>query len=196
MGDHWVMIKSIHIICVMIFCLPLEVMAQSPMPPAKNQNAKGVLHSIRLGVLAHDVDNLWSGRRKEGGVDSNAEVVFNMPLLEVFSGIVRPNLGASINNQGDTSKVYGGILWEVTGKTFFFGLGLGAAWHDGELETRNPAKKSLGSRILFRIPLEFGLTVYGPHRMSIMFDHVSNGYLASPNEGLDTLGLRYSYLFK
>jgi lipid A 3-O-deacylase len=190
------MIKSIHIISAIIFCLPLEAMAQSPMPPAKNRNAKGVLHYVRVGVLAHDVDNLWSGHRREEGVDFNAEVVFNMPLLEVLSGIVRPNLGVSINDQGNTSKVYGGMLWEVTGKTFFFGLGLGAAWHDGELETSNPSKKSLGSRILFRIPLEVGLTVYGPHRISIMFDHMSNGYLASPNEGLNTLGLRYSYLFK
>jgi hypothetical protein len=190
------MIKSIHIICVMIFCLPLEAMAQSSMPSAKDENAKGVLHDIALGMLAHDVDKLWSGHRKEEGVDFNGEVVFNMPLVEVLSGVVRPNLGVSINDRGDTSKVYGGILWEVTGKTFFFGLGLGAAWHDGELDTTNPDKKSLGSRILFRIPVEFGVTVYGPHRISIMFDHVSNGCLASPNEGLDTLGMRYSYLFK
>ena len=189
------MIKGIHIICAIIFCLPLEATAQSSMRSAKDQNAKGVLHDIRLGVLAHDVDNLWSGHRREEGVDFNVEVVFNRPLLEVLSGIVRPNLGISINDQGDTSKVYGGIYWEVTGRSLFFGLGLGAAWHNGELETRDPAKKSLGSRILFRIPLEFGLTLYGPHRISIMFDHVSNGYLASPNEGLDTLGLRYSYLF-
>jgi len=28
-----------------------------------------------------------------------------------------------------------------------------------------------------------------------MFDHISNGYLADPNEGLDTFGIRYGYLF-
>jgi len=90
-----------------------------------------------------------------------------------------------------------GMIAVVTGfATLFSDLGLGAAWHDGELETSNLDKKSLGSRILFRIPFEVGLTLYGPHRISIMFDHVSNGHLASPNEGLDTLGLRYSYLFK
>ena len=190
------MMKVLHIICVIVFCLPLGAMAQSPIFPAKDQNSKRLLHSVCLGVLAHDVDNLWSGQSREEGVDFNAEVVFNMPLLELLSGTVRPNFGVSINDQGDTSKAYGGILWEVTGKTFFFELGLGLALHDGELDTNNPSQKSLGSRILFRIPIEVGLTVYGPHRLSILFDHVSNGYLASPNEGLDTLGLRYSYLFK
>jgi hypothetical protein len=28
-----------------------------------------------------------------------------------------------------------------------------------------------------------------------MFDHISNAYLASPNEGMDTLGVRYGYQF-
>jgi hypothetical protein len=149
-----------------------------------------------VGVLAHDVDNLWSGHKKENGVDYNAEIVFNAALLDLLSGMVRPNLGVSINNQGATSKVYGGFLWELTIKQFFFNTGVGVAWHDGELETSDPEKKSLGSRVVFRIPFEAGLTLSGPHRISIMFDHVSNGYLASPNEGLDTLGLRYSYLFK
>jgi hypothetical protein len=28
-----------------------------------------------------------------------------------------------------------------------------------------------------------------------MFDHVSNAYLAEPNDGLDTIGIRYIYRF-
>jgi hypothetical protein len=28
-----------------------------------------------------------------------------------------------------------------------------------------------------------------------MFDHVSNAYLASPNEGMDTVGVRYGFQF-
>ena len=55
--------------------------------------------------------------------------------------------------------------------------------------------KQLGSRWLFRIPLEIGLCWKGRHRLSLMFDHVSNAYLASPNEGLDTLGVRYGFQF-
>jgi hypothetical protein len=29
----------------------------------------------------------------------------------------------------------------------------------------------------------------------VTFDHISNAELASPNEGLDTLGVRYGYRF-
>jgi lipid A 3-O-deacylase len=31
--------------------------------------------------------------------------------------------------------------------------------------------------------------------MKILFDHVSNAYLANPNEGMDTLGIVYGYRF-
>ncbi|MCG6910103.1 MAG: acyloxyacyl hydrolase [Deltaproteobacteria bacterium] len=69
------------------------------------------------------------------------------------------------------------------------------ALHDGELETNGEDKKALGSRLLFRIPVELGLFITDHHGLSIMLDHVSNAYLASPNEGLDTIGFRYTYRF-
>lgn len=53
--------------------------------------------------------------------------------------------------------------------------------HDGELETSDDDKKELGSRVLFRIPTEMGLFIAGLHGVSIMFDHISNAYLAEPN---------------
>ena len=49
--------------------------------------------------------------------------------------------------------------------------------------------KVLGSRILFRIPIEIGFLFAKHHGVSIMFAHVSNAYLAEPNEGLDRIGI-------
>lgn len=156
----------------------------------------GWLYEIRLGVLAHDVDGLWSGLRKEGGADFNAEIIFRNPSFPLLLGTVRPNSGLTVNNRGDTSKVYSGLLWEFEMKSgMFLNLGVGAAVHDGELETREEDKKGLGSRVLFRIPIELGYELNKRHRVSIAFDHVSNASLAHPNEGLDTLGLRYGYRF-
>ncbi len=152
------------------------------------------LYEIRAGILAHDV-RLWSLSRQEGGVDFNAEFIFGFPNRRLFSGTVRTNLGFSLNNQGDTSKVYSGLLWEyIWDSGLFLNLGLGLAAHDGELENSDD-KKELGSRILFRIPIEIGLFLTRYQGVSIMFDHVSNAYLADPNEGLDTIGLRYIYRF-
>ncbi len=161
-----------------------------------DKNGVGWLHAIRAGVLAHDVDNLWSGTRKEGGVDLNTEIIFSRPSFSLLSGNVRPNLGLSINTQGDTSKLYGGILWGLETKSgIFFDLGVGIAVHNGELDTNQEDKKSLGSRVLLRIPIEIGYSITDHYEISILFEHISNAYLADPNEGLDTLGLRFGYRF-
>ena len=152
------------------------------------------LYAIRAGILAHDVP-IWSLSSEEGGVDFNAELVFGFPNSRLLSGGVHTNLGLSLNSQGDTSKVYAGLLWEYTWDSGpFINLGLGLAAHDGELDNSDD-KKELGSRILFRIPIEIGLLFTKHQGISIMFDHVSNAYLADPNEGLDTIGLRYTYRF-
>ena len=160
----------------------------------KEQNQEWLIE-IRVGILAHDVP-IWSLSRKESGVDFNAEFIFRWPKYSVLAGIVHSNLGVTLNNQGDTSKIYSGFLWEYIWQSgIFIDLGLGLAAHDGELETSDDGKKELGSRILFRIPIEIGLLFATHHGVSIMFAHVSNAYLADPNDGLDTIGLRYSYRF-
>ena len=190
------MIKYFTFLSLVFICLPWHLCADPSEPASRVKNAKRWLYAIRAGILAHDVDNLWSGHQKEDGLDYNAEVVFQAEIKKLFAGVIRPNLGLSINNRDYTSKLYSGILWEWATKAYFFNTGVGIAWHNGELETSDPEKKSLGSRLLFRIPFEAGVTLAGPHRLAIMFDHVSNAYLANPNEGLDTLGLRYSYQFE
>lgn len=162
----------------------------------KTSSSHSTLYGFRLGLLAHDVDGLWSHSRAENGADLNAEIVFKRPSLKLLAGLVLPNIGVSINNQGGASKFYGGLLWEfLFDNGLFANTGVCLAVHSGQLESGNENKKQLGSRILFRIPIELGFTIYERHRLSIMFDHISNAYLASPNEGLDTLGVRYGFQF-
>lgn len=161
----------------------------------KNLN-HSIFYGIRLGLLAHDVGGLWSHSRAEGGADINVEIVFGKPSLKLMAGSILPNMGVSINSQGGTSKAYGGLLWEfLFDNGLFANSGIGLAVHNGQLESDDANKKQLGSHILFRIPIELGFTIYERHRLSIMFDHISNAYLASPNEGLDTLGVRYGFQF-
>jgi hypothetical protein len=171
-------------------------------PPLQAQEAPegshgpDIFYGLRLGLLAHDVGGLWSRSRAEGGADFNAEFVLRKPSLSLLEGTLMPNLGVSVNSQGGTSKVYGGMLWEfMLANGLFFNSGLGLAIHNGSLESDDPNEKELGSRVLFRVPLELGFTFSERHRISIMFDHVSNAYLANPNEGLDTIGLRYGLQF-
>ena len=149
---------------------------------------------LRGGLLAHDVDHLWSNLHMEGGVDFNLEMVLFHPLLKLLAGSICPNLGVTVNTLGFTSKLYVGFLWEwETRAGLFLDLGLGAAVHDGELNDVEPGRKLLGSRILFRIPIEVGIRLSRRWRISLMFSHISNGYTAEYNQGLDVLGLRIVY---
>lgn len=180
---------------IVFFLLSLVVVLPVCGEDGPKEQYQKWLSEIRVGILAHDVP-IWSLSRKEDGVDFNAEFIFRWPNYFVLSGIVHSNLGVTLNNQGDTSKIYSGFLWEYIWQSgIFIDLGLGLAAHNGELETSDDDKKELGSRILFRIPVEIGLLFAKHHGVSIMFDHVSNAYLADPNEGLDTIGLRYAYRF-
>ena len=165
-------------------------------PPAARRVPAGWLHEIRFAVLARDVDGLWSGDRAEGGIAWNAEVTFFREGWSLWKGEIRPQVGVSLNDQGDTSKAYAGLLWEIESDWGgFFAVGLGAAVHNGELDSDEDDRKQLGSRLLFQIPVELGFRFGDHHRISLAFDHVSNANLASENEGLGTLGIRYGYRF-
>ncbi len=169
-----------------LLCLLLSSAAQ----------ADGWIRELRGGALAHDVDGLWSRTRAESGVDWNAEVVFWRSGLGLRWGTLHPNLGVSVNDRSDTSKLYAGVLWDLEAPFgMFLNLGVGAAIHDGRRDTSADDRKQLGSRVLFRIPIELGSSITEHHRLMVTFDHVSNAELASPNEGLDTLGVRYGYRF-
>lgn len=162
---------------------------------ARADGVKSFVYEVKGGLLYHDPSYLWSHFRREAGVDFNAEVVF-APSYSILGGAIRPALGGSFNSAGDTSKAYLDARWELDSSWGgYLGLGLGAAVHDGDLELKDRDHKALGSRMLFHIPLEVGYRFDGHQGVSLYFDHVSNGYLASPNEGLDTIGVRYGYRF-
>ena len=179
-------------------CLVLLAALCSVLLPqhADSGESQTWLHEIRVGVLDHDTDNLWSDSSREDGIDYNAELIF-APSLPLWHGTLRPNLGASMNDRGNTSKIYGGGVWQYLWRNgVLLDLGLGLALHDGETDNLlAPDRKQLGSTLLFHISAEVGYCLTDHSRLLLMFDHISNGYLADPNEGLDTLGIRYGYLF-
>ncbi len=149
-----------------------------------------------MGVAAHDVDGLWSGESKEQGPDIGAEAIFSHTLFHLLGATASPNAGVSINTQGNTSQLYAGFLlrWSQLAP-FAFATGFGVAVHNGEQDTEAADRKSLGSQVLFRVPIQIGYALTAHHWLTLAFDHVSNGYLTSPNDGMDTLGVFYGYRF-
>ncbi len=156
----------------------------------------GPLREFRLGPAAHDVDGLWSGDSKEKGPDICAEAVFNRLLFTLLAASAYPNAGVSLNTRGDTSTLYGGfkLVWDPP-SILLFSSGLGLAVHNGKCDTDLPDRKSLGARVLFRVPIEIGCNLTPRYRLWLVFNHISNAYLFSPNKGLDTLGVMVSYRF-
>ena len=171
-----------------LLALAIAVLATATTAVAQ----ESVFYEIRGGVLAHDV-NLWAARGVEDGTTFNGELVFS-PSVDLLGGKIRPAVGASLTTQEGTSYGYADAKWEWSGPVFFFGLGLGAAVHDGSTNgSRN--EKALGSRVLFHVPAEVGWQFTEKNRVSLYFEHVSNAFLADNNEGLDNIGVRLSHRF-
>jgi lipid A 3-O-deacylase len=173
----------------------LSCFAASPSIRAGDRIVPSWLHEVKLGVLHHDT-GLWSGAGREIGMDVNLEAIFS-PQVQFLGGFIRPAFGGSVNATGDTSKLYAGLRWQYEHASgIFFGVGGGGAVHDGKLHLQpSNDRAALGSRVLFHIPFELGYRFNHNSALSAYFDHVSNAYLANPNEGLDTLGARYGYRF-
>jgi len=177
-------------ITVFVFSLLATTLATTP-----GARADELVREMKIGVLHHDQDNLWSNSSRESGIDGNIELIFNaaMPL---WGGDVRPAFGASLNSASDTSKVYGAARWEIEiGDNGLFALGVGGAIHNGETALVRSDKKALGSKVLFYFPIEAGYRISERDTVSLFFDHVSNAWQATPNEGMDTLGIRYGIRF-
>ena len=174
---------------------PLLSLLLSLSPAWADEGKPAWLNELKLGILHHDTDNLWSGFRRESGWDLNVEAILT-PKYDILGGAIRPAVGASVNTSGDTSKIYGGLRWQYEDTSgLFFGLGVGGAVHNGDTDLKNDDRKALGSKVLFHIPIEIGYRMNDKHAVSVYFDHISNAYTADANEGMDTLGLRYGYRF-
>lgn len=165
---------------------PLPALADPPAPPILGIN------ELKFGALDHDTPGLWSGFGVERqSVDANVEVLF-LPWAYTFGGYLRPAIGATINFNGDTSKVYADLRWEAeTASGVFFALGMGAAAHNGQIDLTDPTRKALGSPVLFHPSAELGYRWDAINSISIFADHMSNGFTQRYNEGMDTVGIRY-----
>lgn len=155
----------------------------------------GILAGFSGGVLAHGVEIVSRAGYEQRGVTFNGEIDF-VPVFHVLDGSIHPEIGASVTTNNATSYAYADMKYEILEPSgLFFGAGLGLAVHDGYLAATSPYHNGLGSRVLFHIPLEAGVAFADHYRVSIYFEHVSNAYLTSPNEGLDNIGVRFGYRF-
>ena len=182
------------LMALLIYSLPTTAVAFGIIDEPRGNWA----YSVAFGVMDHDVDLDWASRTHEGGTDYNVEVLFNRSLYnDVPFGVLRPNVGVSINDQGDTSRVYAGALWQMQFESkLLFNIGMGLALHNGDITAPNRDEKQFGAQVVFRMPVEVGYEFNSRNQVLLVFEHMSNGSLADPNHGMDALGIRYRYRFR
>lgn len=165
-----------------------------------------LISEVRLGLLSHDIKfpNRHKFRapnpfenRYESGVNINPEVVFLSPDVLDVLWAPRPHAGVSLNTGSDTSYAYSGLSWDTSWANNVFLDGFwGLAVHDGKLINGNPDKIEFGSKLLFRLGGELGWRWDGHNGVSLIWEHMSNaGVIDKKNQGIDSIGIRYSYRY-
>jgi len=163
------------------------VMLTAPLFSLGVSNAGDIISEIRFGVLAHD-----PLIQKENGVDLNAELFFNSWTSGSWQ--LRPAIGVTANLNGDTSQAYIGLVYGgPISDSLFVELGAGGAIHNGKLETADPDRKELGSRVLFHAEASVGVMLTDTTSLSLYVDHMSNAGIEERNEGLETAGARVGF---
>ncbi|WP_419176430.1 acyloxyacyl hydrolase [Desulfosediminicola sp.] len=155
-----------------------------------------IVSEIRFGLLSHDVGVF--AQSFENGVDINFDIFFKSPDKSFFRKFSspRPMMGTCIHSDGQTSQVYGGLAWDFrTTDNILLTFGLGGAVHSGELDSDDPGEQRLGSRVLFRLAMNVGYHFSEKWNASFYWNHISNASLATPNYGLDSMGLQIGYVF-
>lgn len=162
--------------------------------------AGGALDSLHVGVLAHDVGPISSGR--EDGAAVNVEAQFRSPRMLMPLLYPRPMIGGTLALDGAaTSELYAGLAWrQDLGERLFVSASAAVAVHDGDtqFEPGEPLDGDfafLGCRALFRFSGEIGVLATERASISAYYSHASNAGLCTENEGLDNLGARLGYRF-
>ena len=156
----------------------------------------GPISEMKIGALYHDVPGLWSGFQIENpAIDVNAEIDFR-PFWSSEASGVRPAVGGTFNTQGQTGHGYVDLRWQINpSPVWYLTFGIGAAYQNGQTNLVDFSRKALGAQILFHPSVELGLNLDPHNNVSVYFEHMSNGNIASYNEGMDDIGVRYGHRF-
>ena len=182
-------------------CLPAVTVALIclVLPCFGSAQARTFFDEVRFGAYQHDTGLI--GTQKEEGADFALELLSRPVTALSLIGSPRIVFGGALNTAGQTSQIYLGVdkqldfARSVFGKNdaFFVEGTFGGDWQNGKLDVRNtPAEarwKSHGSAFLFRSGLALGYQFNETWSMAVNFNHISNANLATPNEGMNDLGL-------
>jgi lipid A 3-O-deacylase len=156
-------------------------------PPARAQEIFG-------GLLAHDVDTMFTKGGFEDGMDVQLGWRGGRIRALGFVGAPSPYVFGSLHSAGDTHFAAAGLSWRIGGR-LYVRPGIGLAVHSRDSNgVRNGFRTDLGSRILFEPEVGLGYRVSDRLSVEASWVHVSHARLFSrQNPGMDSIGMRLSY---
>ena len=170
----------------------------SPQPLA------GVVDELRFGIHAHDVDYAalpfrWSEWKLNQIEDVSFDVLFVSPDLDAFRwiGSPRPELGATLNLDGQDSIAHLALTWQlpVFDTPIYLEGSFGAAAHTGYNTGAPAGLKSFGCTINFYERFGIGAHVSDNITATLTYEHTSNNNYCAANDGLSNVGLRVGWKF-
>lgn len=163
----------------------------------------GIIDEVRLGIHAHAATTAflpWSGSYDFGNIsDVSFDMLFSSPDLDAFRwlGAPRPEIGATINFNGEESIAHAGLTWQlpVFDTAFYLEGSLGAAIHSGHLDDAPPGERNLGCRVNFYERAGIGMNVTDSVTATLTYEHTSNADLCDYNDGFSNVGFRLGWKF-
>lgn len=129
--------------------------------------------------------------------DVSFDVLFTSPEIFEWIGSPRPNLGATINLDGQESMAHLGLTWHlpIFDTPFYVEGTLGAAIHNGYLTNAPAGFENLGCRVNFYEQVGVGANLTESITATLTYEHMSNWELCEENGGLSNFGLRVGWKF-
>ncbi len=175
-------------------------LAEDPM-----LSSVSIVDEVRFGFHYHDVytgfiPSSTTGWRFDQLEDLSFEVLFASPQIDIFKwiGSPRPNVGATVNLQGQDSMAHLGLTWQlrpISSIPVFLEATFGAALNTGYINNAPPGFRNLGCNLQFYEQFGLGVDVTDNMRAILTYEHTSNAGLCSANDGLSNLGLRVGWQF-
>ena len=194
-------LASIVLAASALCCAP--VAAQSLLAP---EPFAGIVDEIRIGISAHDVDYAalpfrFSDYKLNQIEDLTFDVLFTSPDIDVFRwiGSPRPDLGATINLDGQDSLLHLGLTWHlpVFDTPFYLEGTFGAAANNGYLTgSPDPTRfANFGCRVNFYERYGIGANLSENVTATVTYEHTSNNGWCQENQGLSNFGVRMGWKF-
>lgn len=163
-----------------------------------------VVSELRLGLHAHDVHHAalpfsvseWKLNQIE---DISFDVLFHSPDFDAFRwiGSPRPEVGATINLDGQDSMAHLGLTWQlpIFDTPIYLEGTFGAAVHNGALTGAAPGRKNFGCQVNFYERFGVGAHISENATATLTYEHTSNNEWCQANDGLSNFGLRLGWKF-